>query len=69
MRNRPIVVLVCIYIMGLIWVLIWQPELGEKLFAWDYKEAKQKEKYESETAIEGLVLSVQKKQESEEASI
>ena len=69
MRNRPIVVLVCIYIMGLIWVLIWQPELGEKLFAWDYKEAKQKEKYESETAIEGLVLSVQKKQDEGRARL
>ena len=38
MRNRPIVVLVCIYIVGLIWVLVWQPEVGERLFGWKEKE-------------------------------
>ena len=69
MRNRPIVVLVCIYIVGLIWVLVWQPEVGERLFGWREKEAKQQEKYKNVPSLEGLILSIQKKNEEGRATL
>lgn len=69
MRNRPIVVLVCIYIVGLILVLVWQPKLGEKLFGWKEKEENQKEIYKDASCVEGLLLSVQKKKEEGRAKL
>ena len=69
MRKRPIVVLVCMYMVGLIWVLVFQPELGEKLFGWEEKEKTLQQQYETVTEVEGLVLSVQKKAEGGRARL
>ena len=61
MKKRPIVGLVCVYIVFLIWVLVWQPQVGEQLFQWEEKEFRLKEKYKGVKEITGLVLSVQEK--------
>lgn len=69
MKKRPIVILVCIYIVVLIWILVWQPQMGERLFSWEEKERRLRERYEGKTEFEGLVLSVQEKKGSSRARI
>ena len=69
MKKRPIVILVCIYIVFLIWILVWQPKLGERIFRWNEKEERLKEHYAERTEFEGLVLEVYSKNESGRARI
>ncbi len=69
MKKRPILCLVCIYIVFLIWVLVWQPQLGEQLFRWGEKEIGLVKQYGGRGEIEGLVLGVQEKPEGGRARL
>lgn len=69
MRKRPLAGLVCLYIVFLIGVLVWQPAWGERLFRWNEKEKQIRQNYDGVKEIEGLVLSVQKKTEDGRARI
>ena len=69
MKRRPIVILVCVYIVFLIWILVWQPRVGECIFNWNEQENGLKERYEKRREFEALVLEVQKKQEGFRARV
>ena len=60
MKKRPIVCLVCIYIVFLIWVLVWQPEMGARLFRWEEKETRLVDQYNG-GKVEGLLLQVEER--------
>ncbi len=61
MKKRPIACLVWVYIVFLIWVLVWQPELGERVFRWEENENRLLKQYNEREKIEGLVLWVQER--------
>ncbi len=69
MKKRPIACLVCVYIVFLIWVLVWQPELGEQVFRWEEKESRLVKQYDGRGKIEGLVLWVQERAEGGRARL
>ncbi len=69
MRKRPMVCLVCCYIVFLIGVLVWQPRLGEGLFRWEEKEVLLKEQYAEKEEIGGLILWTQEKEDDGRARL
>lgn len=68
MKKRPIVCLVCIYIVFLIWVLVWQPEMGARLFRWEEKETRLVDQYNG-GKVEGLLLQVEERNEGGRARL
>ncbi len=69
MKKRPMVWVVCAYIVFLVLVLVWKPELGEQLFRWEETELRLMEQYDGKEEIKGLVLNVQESEDGGRARL